>query len=117
MATATPTTDEDETLLIVYGTLRRGYGNHQFYLTDSEFIGECTFPGNRKGVIHVEPSETETARGEVFRVDRETLRSIDGLEGYDPDRENQGGYVRTPVTATLDDGREVEGEVYYVIDR
>lgn len=101
--------------LFVYGTLREGHGNHRL-LSDSEKLGEATIPGERKSGLVVVPSDDDVVRGEVYAVDDETLRWVDRLEGYDPDidDEKQGGYVRTPVTATLEDGEEVDAEVYYV---
>jgi gamma-glutamylcyclotransferase (GGCT)/AIG2-like uncharacterized protein YtfP len=65
------------------------------------------------------PNDNATTRGEVYRVDDETLRRVDRLEGFDPTtpRDKQAGYVRTPVEATLDSGETVDAEVYYWINR
>lgn len=103
------------TNLFTYGTLRRGHGNHRL-LEDSEFVGKATINAKRRGPIHVVQTDgDEIVHGEVYRVDDKTLRRIDHLEGYDPTREEQGGYVRTPVTATLENGEEIEAEVYFVM--
>lgn len=101
------------TNLIVYGSLRKGHGNHR-YLKESEFVGECEFPGVRRGPISVHYTDgDEMAQGEVYKVDDETLSRIDTLEGYNPNHELSSPYVRMKTTAILDSGEEIEGEVYY----
>ena len=71
--------------VFVYGSLKRGFRNHHF-LETSRFIGPGTtrrdfdlldlgyFPAMIKGGGFA-------IRGEVFMVDRRTLKSLDWLEG------------------------------------
>jgi gamma-glutamylcyclotransferase (GGCT)/AIG2-like uncharacterized protein YtfP len=73
--------------VLVYGTLKRGQGNHRC-IADQEFIGEANtllpdfqmyhlggFPGVVKG--------TGKIYGEMFRVSEESLHGpLDGLEGH-----------------------------------
>ena len=69
--------------VFVYGTLRKGQGNHQF-LEKAEFRGRTRISGTmynlgpfpavantKEGVIH----------GEVYRVSEEQLANLDALEG------------------------------------
>lgn len=71
--------------VFVYGTLMRGHGNHSYYLTQSEFLGTgeitdyamyevSSFPG-------IVPESGEVVKGEVYRIDQDTLRRLDQLEG------------------------------------
>lgn len=76
--------------IFVYGTLKRGFGNYEGYLAGNngvEFVGEAQtkpefsmlhlggFPGIvRKGKTAI--------KGEVFKVDRGTMLSLDRLEGH-----------------------------------
>lgn len=99
----------------VYGSLKRGFGNHRL-LEGSEFIGEARlsrcgamyslggFPavtlGNRVSPIH----------GEVYRIDEDTLESLDILEGH------PRFYQRTTVTVLMEDDiadvEHIEAYVY-----
>jgi gamma-glutamylcyclotransferase (GGCT)/AIG2-like uncharacterized protein YtfP len=74
------------TKVFVYGTLKRGWGNHRI-LEESNLLGECvTHPnftmvhlGGFPGVL----MGGETAiSGEVYEVDELTMNRLDGLEGY-----------------------------------
>jgi gamma-glutamylcyclotransferase (GGCT)/AIG2-like uncharacterized protein YtfP len=56
--------------VFVYGTLKRGYGNHRL-LENATLIDEAVF-------------ESDTGlplTGEVYQVDAATLQSLDNLEG------------------------------------
>ena len=76
-------------LVAVYGSLRRGMGNHQYYLSSSEY----------KGAFSTEPEYTLHSLSyypglkldgntsivmEVYEVDEETLKNLNRLEGYRP---------------------------------
>src|SRR5215831_9216536 len=78
-------------LVFVYGTLKRGYGNHHI-LGDSAFIGEgqtlarcrlfnAGFPVLRRRLNHDGPWNAPV-RGELYEVaDPEVMRRLDALEG------------------------------------
>ena len=75
-------------LIAVYGTLRKGNGNHRL-LVNADYIGTYTtepiyslyslggFPGLK------ENGETAVIM-EVYAVNEEEARRVDGLEGYTP---------------------------------
>lgn len=73
-------------LVFVYGSLKRGFGNHQ-QLDTSEYLGNhITDPkwtmvslGGFPAVVPVGDTEI---KGEVYRVDDKTLRGLDYLEGF-----------------------------------
>lgn len=92
--------------LFVYGTLKEGYGNHRL-LQGCKKLGNYTLPvgefclvdlGWYPGVVHRHVlGLTTPVTGEVYEVDDETARAVDGLEGYPSlyDREE----VETPYGA------------------
>ncbi|MFN5889456.1 MAG: gamma-glutamylcyclotransferase [Bacteroidota bacterium] len=86
-----------KTTIFVYGTLRRGFGNHSF-------LNQSTFKGNAitvekftmfcSGQIpFVSRSQAiSTIVGEVYEVDEQTLRNLDTLEGCIPKSSKEGGF-------------------------
>merc|ERR1711918_136073 len=93
--------DTSSNVLFVYGTLKRGYTNYQRYLGPAErhkkavFLGEAVTQERYPMVIrplHMLPSTCgpvlmdkvgtgSCIKGEVFRVDDDTLTAWDILEG------------------------------------
>lgn len=75
-----------KTKVFVYGSLKRGYGNHAL-LTDEDFLKEARTKaeytlvslGSFPGVL--DRGDTAIA-GEVYDVSQETLRRLDILEGH-----------------------------------
>jgi gamma-glutamylcyclotransferase (GGCT)/AIG2-like uncharacterized protein YtfP len=71
--------------VFVYGSLKRGFRNHHFLAT-SRFIGtgttHCCFDLLDLGYFPamIKPG-TFAIRGELFSVDRHTLKNLDRLEG------------------------------------
>jgi len=73
--------------VFVYGSLKKGFGNHPYHLSKANMIGEAetlpqyslfslgSFPGVIKGGV-------TSVQGELYEVDREELRSLDQLEGH-----------------------------------
>jgi gamma-glutamylcyclotransferase (GGCT)/AIG2-like uncharacterized protein YtfP len=79
--------------VFVYGTLKEGHGNHDFYLAGNpavEKLGRCYITGNYRmysnGAFPMVTcgSRNEPAHivGEVYEVDEDTLDSLDALEGH-----------------------------------
>lgn len=73
--------------VFVYGTLKRGEGNHGYLLT-SKFLGECRIPGILIDLgafpAYIESKDPETTVfGQVFEMADEGVgQRLDGLEGY-----------------------------------
>jgi len=80
-------------LVGVYGSLRSGMSNHQYYLSNSEY----------KGIFSTEPEYTLHSLSyypglklngntsvvmEVYEVDEETLNTLNRLEGYRPNEKS-----------------------------
>lgn len=98
--------------IFVYGTLRKGFGNHRL-LSSAKFLGNARtnekygmFGGGIPFVNKHTPHYPIV--GEIYEVDEPTLKRLDGLEGH-PD-----WYYREPIKATLEDtGEVVEAEIYF----
>lgn len=89
-----------ETLLFVYGTLRRGLANHAL-LADARFVGAATtaerFALFFDGIPFLAPGPpVHHVRGEVYAVDATTLAAVDRLEGHPQ------WYHRRPIVVVLD---------------
>lgn len=92
--------------VIVYGTLKRGYGNHSRLLS-AEFLGEVRVPrftlyavASFPGAL---PDEEGCVEGELYAVDDRTLARLDALEGYRPGHPVRSMYLRREVET--DDGQ------------
>jgi gamma-glutamylcyclotransferase (GGCT)/AIG2-like uncharacterized protein YtfP len=79
-----------DTAVFVYGTLKRGYGNHGI-LSDAIFLGKATTKkkwamiDNANGSFPYMLEENEKGyhvEGEVYLVDDSELQNLDFLEGY-----------------------------------
>lgn len=75
-------------LVLVYGTLKRGYGNHSV-LGNSRFVGEATTRDSTYTLYDLgyypglKMSGNNKITGEVYMVDDpEVARNLDYLEGY-----------------------------------
>jgi gamma-glutamylcyclotransferase (GGCT)/AIG2-like uncharacterized protein YtfP len=85
-------------LIFVYGTLKRGCGNHR-HLAGQIFLGEArTAPGFQLYLLDGYPGmiarsdDREGVAGEVWSIDDPTLARLDALEGI-----GEGLYRREPV--------------------
>jgi len=103
---------KERELLFVYGTLKRGFGNH-IYLEGTRFLGRAEtvekYALYEVGIPYVVKGEgVSTIKGEVYEVGREELSAIDRLEGH------PRHYKREKVRVRLEDGREVEAWLYFL---
>ena len=76
------------TKLFVYGTLKRGHGNHRAFLKDARFLGEAKTHRKMWGLVDLGAFPAMTydelqVEGEVYEVSPSQLASIDSLEGLD----------------------------------
>lgn len=97
--------------LAVYGTLKRGHGNHHL-LSDAKFLGEGYIDKGVGLIVDGLPFLVEDASGpgcyiELYEVTESQLRACDRLEGH------PSVYRRKEVsTYELDTGHEVKAFVY-----
>ena len=76
-------------LVAVYGSLRRGMSNYQYYLSNSEYKG--TFTTEPEYTLHslsyypgLKLNGNHSIVMEVYEVDEDTLKNLNRLEGYYP---------------------------------
>jgi gamma-glutamylaminecyclotransferase len=103
-----------ETLIFVYGTLKRSGSNHH-YMAGQKFLGEARTPpgfrlfnlGEYPGMIPF-PDDRNGVSGEVWAVEIDCLEHLDVLEGT-----AEGLYRREPVPLLPPFAdRKVEGYLY-----
>ena len=88
--------------LFVYGTLKKGFPNHDNYMESAQLLGKYQtiekYPLVLCGARHVpcmiyRPGEGHQVEGELYEVDAECLNRIDVLERI----QNSDGYRRTVI--------------------
>lgn len=89
--------------VFVYGTLKKGYGNWDRYLRQSELVGRAATVGKfdmtNVGFPYIYPTQSgHRVAGEVFEIDQPTLANLDRLEG------EGHHYDRTLQLVELEDG-------------
>ena len=100
------------TLVAVYGTLKKSHGNSHL-LKDSLFIGkgktEKNFALYRSGIPFVtKTEEVSPIVVEVYSVDESTLSNLDALEGH------PNWYVREQTPIIMDeDGHKLNAYLYF----
>lgn len=101
-------------LIFVYGTLKRGFHNHERFLTMSTFKGafrtDQPYPlvvmGSLPFLLAPMDGKGFRVAGEVFEVDDRTLTNLDRLEGH-PE-----WYRRTPIKVSNDKYDRLAVEAY-----
>ncbi|EEG79114.1 gamma-glutamylcyclotransferase family protein [Dethiobacter alkaliphilus] len=76
---------QEGTLIFVYGTLLKGRSNHNRFLSTAKFLGEGVINGftlhHLGSYPGIKRSKKGLVKGEVYKVDAQTLSQIDMLEG------------------------------------
>lgn len=75
---------QNKHLVLCYGTLKMGFGNH-YLLGDSTYLGPAETNAtmySMGGFPAIILGGDSTIKGEVYEVDDTTLRHLDSLEGY-----------------------------------
>jgi len=99
------------TKVFVYGTLRKGHGNHGL-LEQSKFIGDAKtdkkYAMYASGIPYVTSLEHEVQIiGEVYEVDDFGLHRLDRLEGH------PNFYERRKIKVILENGRKEKAFLYF----
>ena len=104
-------------LIAVYGTLRKGWGNHRL-IADAEFVGkgrtteklvltQSGIPYVSRDKVNQPGFEANNVVVEIYKVtDPTMMRNLDSLEGH-PD-----WYFRSPVEVQLENEETVVAEIY-----
>ena len=102
---------ENQNLMFIYGTLRRG-GRAHHLMASAEFLSYGTIKGR---LVHVDQYPgyirgfEDHVKGELYRVND---RLIEELNRYEGCYESPAHYTREPVDVLLDDGETVVANVY-----
>lgn len=102
-----------EVLVFVYGTLKKGFSNHERFLKGKEKISDAVLHGYNMYSLGRFPGIVVgkgNVYGEVYEVNQETLRRLDALEGYMSGANNMAYnmYVRKEDKAFLLNGHTNE---------
>lgn len=100
-------------IIFVYGSLKKGFYNHNAYLADAEYIGTGVIDGYDMYSLGKFPAIVEgngMVCGELYKVTEEELSAVDMLEGYNP-LTDTGLYIRRTVEVQTIAGK-VLAEVY-----
>ena len=84
-----------EYILFVYGSLKRGFGNHRL-MTDAVYLGPGVIEGYDMYSLRYFPAIVEgndEVYGELYKVSEKELAAIDELEGYSS-KDDTGMYIR-----------------------
>lgn len=101
----------------VYGTLKNGKSNHNYYLYDGKFVGhgdtKQKYPLTIEGLpyMHKAPGKGHNVEVEVYNVDKWTLDRLDRLEGH------PHFYKREMIDIKMDDGSVMKCWVYFIVTR
>lgn len=107
-------TDNKGINVFVYGTLMKGNSNYESFLGEAEFIGEFVAEGfalydlgSYPGIIH---SKSDKIKGELYRINNETLKKLDRLEG-------EGSlYIRKSISV-VNNSNEVQEAYTYIYNQ
>ena len=110
-------TSPDLFYVFVYGTLKRGFPNHDESLLGKFYCGACEsrepFPLVVAGpyfspVLINEKGSGERVQGELYHVDQQTLKRLDEMEGVG----REGGYYRFKIDVELNGASLVSAFAY-----
>ena len=110
-----PSTYDSVIPIAVYGTLRKGYGNHYYHLSNALFVGEGETVEELSlyvsGLPYLVRPEGDIAsrshvKVEVYYVTKDELEDIDKLEGH------PSHYKREEIMINVD-GKEIKAWTYF----
>lgn len=83
--------------IAVYGTLKKGHGNHEYLLKDAEYVGSCKTKPNFTmyslgGYPAVVPEGDTPITVEVYKVDKTTEEAVNQLEGFSGSKESPANW-------------------------
>ena len=107
--------------IFIYGTLLKGE-LRQSFLNDSEILGPAIvearlydlgqYPGIQPAI-----DTSDYTVGELYEIDDNTLSTLDGIEGFNPDRPGESLFVRDTINARLlSDGSSMKVMTYLFRD-
>jgi gamma-glutamylcyclotransferase (GGCT)/AIG2-like uncharacterized protein YtfP len=115
----TKSVEQKCTLLFVYGTLKRNFHWNAKFLSQSEFIGSVRTVQKHALVVGdscvpyllANVDGGHCIKGEVWRVDEETLKGLDEYEGV-----GKGYYSRNSIKVKKENGQVITADAYFKIE-
>ncbi|MCA0873989.1 gamma-glutamylcyclotransferase [Seohaeicola saemankumensis] len=128
--------DEPQYLYFTYGSLKRGFPNHETHADVlSDYLGEAVTRQSMPLIVPKEPfcdnpncpylhrmavladikGRGKQVHGEVYRVTASGLRELDKLEGYHGPGSDQNVYLRKKINVVIDGATE-PAYVYVIAD-
>lgn len=100
--------------VFVYGTLKHGFSNHFYYMTDSDYVDDAFTlekhamigEGNPFPYVLGVNEAGHHIKGEVYEVPASSLSRLDRLEGYPTH------YDRVPTEVVLSNGEKITALMY-----
>jgi gamma-glutamylcyclotransferase (GGCT)/AIG2-like uncharacterized protein YtfP len=95
-------------LVAVYGSLKRGYDNHNILADAAQYLGAEWVTGYQ--LFDLDPLPYPGARAasgdkrilcEIYRVSNELLKLLDDLEDFFPETQETSEYIRTEVLTSF----------------
>ena len=106
------------TTIFVYGTLKKGEGNHNHFLADANYLGKAITRnsdytmytnGGYPGVVF---GGKTRIHGEMYSVDEDQLNSIRSLEGYRINDPKNGLYDEIEIEVMNEKGKNIKAFTY-----
>lgn len=105
--------------VLVYGSLKRGFNNHNEFLGGSALLGKTLVPGrmyNLGAFPGIRLDQSGSIACEVYEVNDLIVKHLDRLEGFHKQGSEDNFYDRVPVRFLLDE-EPMTGEIYEVNKR
>ena len=105
----------EDTLVAVYGTLKKGYSNYNHYLTSSKYVGngetKDKYPLVISGLPYLieERGQGHNVEVDVFKVSSSVLSALDRLEGH------PNWYRRKQIEISMKGGKSLTCWIYFNI--
>lgn len=101
--------------VFVYGTLKKGLSNHRLiegaeFVTNGRVKSFGTLNNTYPPTFTADFGDEIPVSGEMYKVDEETMLSLDSLEGH------PYGYFRTQVDVETDEGSNRAWCYFYYVD-
>lgn len=112
---------DNETYVFVYGTLKRGFGNHRVMQeAGGVYVGDATMHNMKMigmgGIPCIDFGDGYEVKGEVYKVSNNKIHVIDILEGFSEHRTIKNNmYIRLKKDVVMEDN-SIKKCYFYMIN-
>ena len=97
----------DNIIIAAYGTLRKGFGNSTLVDRENNYLGKGItvekYQMRASGIPYINKTPDINIVVDLWKIDSKMLKSVDRLEGYDPDNHDNSWYKREKIKVKLND--------------